>query len=58
LTKKERIDTSRNQMVVATSSLDAAMAAGKARSREIEVHQVHAIACDNILPHLTRFHTD
>ena len=47
-----------NQMVVVNSSLKATMTAGKARAREIEVCQVLLIACDNILPHLTSFHTD
>ena len=51
LTKKERIDTAEDPMVVARSPLKDAMAAGrlKACARQIETQQVDFNACDIIL---------
>ena len=46
LTKKERIDTAADLMVVASYPLKDAMAAGKACARQIETQQVDFNGCD------------
>ena len=56
LTKKERIDTAEDLMVVASSPLKDAMAAGKACARQIETQQVDSNAC-GVISSVVPFHT-
>ena len=55
LTKKERIDSRASEMVVASSPLKDAMAAGKACARQIETQQVDFNACD-VISSVVPFH--
>ena len=57
LTKKERIDTAEDPMLVASSLLKDAMAAGTACARQIETQQVdfNACICD-VIPSVVPFH--